>query len=241
MSYLKTRVAAGVAALVPLVFVIGGCAIAETNKSKGADYTSMTPQQLAEYLIFDANGFVLDAPTQEGGVSKDRMVQDEIQKACSASLGAAPDGETLSKVIGLAQKSIVYPEGGIKLGDWKKGDEVARNGYGFRIGHRVDDHGDSQDDAHAKGREPGGNCYACHEMDPKEIAYGTVGPSLKGYGKMRGTSEPVLKYTYDMIYNGNAYFPCTHMPRFGNNGVLTQEQISDVMAYLLDPESPVNQ
>jgi sulfur-oxidizing protein SoxX len=232
MSYLKTRVAAGVAALIPLAFVIGGCAVAETSKNKGTDYTSMTPQQLAEYLIFDEQGFVLDAKTQEGGVSKDRMVQDENQKLCSASLGAPPSGETLTKVIGLAQKSIVYPEGGIKLGDWKKGNELARSGYGFRIGHRVDDH---------SGREPGGNCYACHELDPKEIAFGTVGPSLKGYGKMRGTSEPVLKYTYDMIYNGNAYFPCTRMPRFGHNGVLTQEQISDVMAYLLDPESPVNQ
>jgi sulfur-oxidizing protein SoxX len=31
------------------------------------------------------------------------------------------------------------------------------------------------------------------------------------------------------------------MPRFGYHGVLTQQQISDVMAYLLDPASPVNQ
>ena len=30
------------------------------------------------------------------------------------------------------------------------------------------------------------------------------------------------------------------MPRFGANGVLTREQIGDVMAYLLDPQSPVN-
>ena len=241
MSFFKNHGAAGLAALVPFVFAIGGYAAAETNKSKDVDYASMTPPQLAEYLIFDANGFVLDAETQEGGVSRDRMTQDEIQKACSASMAAAPDGETLSTVIGLAKKSIVYPEGGIKLGDWKKGSEVARNGYGFRIGHKVDDHGDSQDDTHPTGKEPGGNCYACHELDPKEIAFGTVGPSLKGFGKLRGTSEPILKYTYEMIYNGNAYFPCTHMPRFGANGVLNQEQISDVMAYLLDPASPVNQ
>jgi sulfur-oxidizing protein SoxX len=31
------------------------------------------------------------------------------------------------------------------------------------------------------------------------------------------------------------------MPRFGVNGVLTQEKISHIMAYLLDPESPVNE
>jgi sulfur-oxidizing protein SoxX len=43
------------------------------------------------------------------------------------------------------------------------------------------------------------------------------------------------------VYNAHAYFPCTNMPRFGANGFLNKDQITDVMAYLLDPESPVNQ
>ncbi|MEO8136346.1 MAG: sulfur oxidation c-type cytochrome SoxX, partial [Betaproteobacteria bacterium] len=30
------------------------------------------------------------------------------------------------------------------------------------------------------------------------------------------------------------------MPRFGHNGILTEKQIKDVVALLLDPESPVN-
>ena len=30
------------------------------------------------------------------------------------------------------------------------------------------------------------------------------------------------------------------MPRFGHNGILTEEQIKDVVALLLDPQSPVN-
>jgi sulfur-oxidizing protein SoxX len=30
------------------------------------------------------------------------------------------------------------------------------------------------------------------------------------------------------------------MPRQGANGLLSQEQILDVLAYLFDPESPVN-
>jgi sulfur-oxidizing protein SoxX len=64
---------------------------------------------------------------------------------------------------------------------------------------------------------------------------------LTGYGKLRGSSEPILKYTYDVIYNPHAYFACTHMPRIGAKGLLTDEQISHVMAYLFDPESPVNQ
>jgi len=31
------------------------------------------------------------------------------------------------------------------------------------------------------------------------------------------------------------------MPRIGAKGVLTQQQIADVMAYLFDPESPINE
>ena len=31
------------------------------------------------------------------------------------------------------------------------------------------------------------------------------------------------------------------MPRFGHNGVLTEAQIKDLVAFLLDPKSPVNQ
>lgn len=50
----------------------------------------------------------------------------------------------------------------------------------------------------------------------------------------------MLKYTYDMIYNPHTYFACTNMPRMGAGGVLSQQQIADIMAYLFDPESPVN-
>jgi sulfur-oxidizing protein SoxX len=30
------------------------------------------------------------------------------------------------------------------------------------------------------------------------------------------------------------------MPRFGTNGVLTMEQIKDIVALMMSPESPVN-
>jgi len=30
------------------------------------------------------------------------------------------------------------------------------------------------------------------------------------------------------------------MPRFGVNGVLSEQQIKDLVAYLFDPDSPVN-
>jgi sulfur-oxidizing protein SoxX len=207
---------------------------ADRPASPEAAYSSMSPEELADYLIFEMDGFDLDAPTQEGGTARDRLVQDRTQKVCSALArsGAELDRPTAAKISALAEASMEFPEGGVKLGDWRKGEEIARSGYGYRIGHRTDDH---------ESQTPGGNCYACHQLDPNEIAYGSVGPSLTGYGTQRGTSDAMLKHTYQIIYNAHLFFPCTNMPRFGHNGTLTQEQISDVMAYLLDPESPVNQ
>ncbi len=225
----KNLIAAVLVTFASVFVVAGGGAVAD---STNADYTAMSAEKLAEHLIFDAKGFRLDQKTQEGGTVRDRLTQDQIQESCSALRNKGVDSATAAKVRKVAQKSTVLPKGGVKLGDWKKGEKVARSGYGFRVGHKVDNHSK---------RDPGGNCYACHQMDPDEIAYGTMGPSLKGYGKMRGTGEAMLKYTYEVIYNAHAYFPCTNMPRFGANGVLNDEQIADVMAYLMHPESPVNQ
>ncbi|MBS1135965.1 MAG: soxX [Burkholderiaceae bacterium] len=60
------------------------------------------------------------------------------------------------------------------------------------------------------------------------------------YGKLRGNSEAVVKYTWGKIWNTHAYNLCSQMPRYGDAGILTEAQIKDVMALLLDPNSPVN-
>ncbi|MDX1353313.1 MAG: sulfur oxidation c-type cytochrome SoxX, partial [Thiomicrorhabdus sp.] len=65
-------------------------------------------------------------------------------------------------------------------------------------------------------------------------------PVLTGYGK-RGTSDAMMKYTYEKIYNAHAFYACSSMPRFGVHNVLTSKQIADIMAFLMDPKSPVNQ
>lgn len=221
----------GVAALSILFLAAGGYASAESEDG-GVDYTKMSPEELAEHLVFEAEGFDLDEKTQEGGTVRDRLQQDELQKACSGLRGESPDSDTAAKVRELAQESLPSSDESIELGDWEKGAELARSGFGYRVGHNVDDH---------SAQQPGGNCYACHQIAPEETTYGTVGPSLLAYGKTRGTSEEMLRYTYQVIHNPHSYFPCTRMPRFGANEYLTEEQIRDIMAYLLDPESPVNQ
>ena len=87
----------------------------------------------------------------------------------------------------------------------------------------------------------GGGCYNCHQIDPKEISYGNIGPSLTGYGKLRGYSQEVVTYTWNRINNSKAYNACSNMPRFAHFKLLNEQQIQDVMALLLDPASPVNQ
>jgi sulfur-oxidizing protein SoxX len=198
--------------------------------SKGVRLAPFSPALLAEHLILETDGFDLKQPTQEGTTGRDRLVQDEIQRLCSLGKGAQVDEKTAARVSELAAASIKYPEGGIKLGDWKKGRELAWSGFGFRTAHNPDDHSKTT---------PGANCYNCHQLALDRTG-GTIGPSLTGYGKLRGTSEDMLKYTYNVIYNPHVYFACTFMPRSGAKGILSQQQIADVMAYLFDPESPVN-
>ena len=86
----------------------------------------------------------------------------------------------------------------------------------------------------------GGNCFACHQLDPKEVSYGTLGPSLTAYGKDRKYDPEAIKAAYIKIYNSQAAFACSNMPRFGVKQVLSEQQIKDVVAYLFDPKSPVN-
>jgi sulfur-oxidizing protein SoxX len=71
-------------------------------------------------------------------------------------------------------------------------------------------------------------------------SFGTIGPSLYQYGKQRGDSVGMQKYVFARISNPQGFVPCSSMPRFGHNGILTEEQITHLVALLLDPASPVN-
>jgi sulfur-oxidizing protein SoxX len=151
--------------------------------------------------------------------------QDDVQKACSAP---TPPTAAKAQALQAAQlKAVKYPADGSYLGDWKAGEKIAQNGRGMQSSDKV---GDTN----------GGNCYACHQLSKEEISFGNIGPSLYQYGKLRGNSDAVLKYTWAKLYNAQAFNVCSRMPRFGHNDVLTEQQIKDVMALLLDPQSPVN-
>ena len=160
----------------------------------------------------------------------DRLDQTPLQIACTeASRSGLPLGEKLRAALqATALASVKYPTDGNYLGDWKRGEAIAQNGRGLQFSDKVGD-------------VAGGNCYACHQIDKKEIAYGNIGPTLTGYGQLRGQTDPILKYTWARIWNSHSFNACANMPRFGDAGILTEAQIKDVMALLLDPASPVNQ
>ena len=73
-----------------------------------------------------------------------------------------------------------------------------------------------------------------------EISFGTLGPSLLGYGRAKDFSPAAQKELYERIYNPQSALACSNMPRFGHNKFLTVDQIKDLVALLMDPNSPVN-
>lgn len=155
-----------------------------------------------------------------------RVAQDETQRQCSLARNE-PDKAAFDAILAREQATVVMPADGTVLGDWKRGEELAQNGRGGQF-------------SDAAGIVQGGNCYACHQMAPAEISYGTLGPSLAGYGRERGFDSVEARAAYAKIYNAQSVLPCSTMPRFGHNGVLTEQQIKDAVAFLFDPSSPVN-
>ena len=165
--------------------------------------------------------------TARGIAGMDRLEQDAVQKTCTEYAEKALPPEAAERITRSQLANIVKPASGKLIGDWRAGEKLAQEGRGLQFSDAVDG-------------PRGGNCYACHQLAPQEISYGNLGPSLAKYAALRGNSAAIVEYTYGKIYNAQAYAACTNMPRFGARQILTPEQIADLTALLLDPESPVN-
>lgn len=156
-----------------------------------------------------------------------RLVQDETMQVCSTTHNS-PSKAQAEEIAKRAKASIEYPADGKFIGDWKAGEKLAQSGYGLRFTD------------YPPRRANGGNCFGCHQLTKKEVSYGTLGPSLREYGKLRDYKPEAIKAAYEKIYNSHVALPCSNMPRFGANKILTIDQIKDAVALLMDPESPVN-
>ena len=171
----------------------------------------------------------------QGIATLDRLQQDLGQQACSSA--EAPSDAVARQIEAESMASVRWPEGGQYLGDWREGERLAQNGRGM-----------TWTDPSAAPTANGAQCYNCHQIDRKEISFGTIGPSLWNYGKIRGVkdvaapaSAAIVQYTWGKLWNSKAYAACSNRPRFGHSKLLNEKQIRDLMALLLDPKSPVNQ
>lgn len=84
----------------------------------------------------------------------------------------------------------------------------------------------------AKGKEIAmntqrGNCWACHAL-PGDAQPGSGGPPLLNIGTW-GYSDA---HIYQQIWDRRAVNPNTIMPPYGTNGVLSDQDIRDITAYL---------
>ena len=196
---------------VAMVAAIIGCASAPSNEETNAKAAAMLKAS------FKANG--------QAGL--DRLDQDETQRVCSALANKPPAKDVAERIEKLNLATIKYPADGNLLGDWRNGEKIAQEGRGKQF---------SDDPA----GPVGANCYACHQLTPQEVSYGTIGPSLLQFAKLRGYGVEIQRYAYGKVFNADAFAACSNMPRFGHQGILTEQQIRDVTALLMDPASPVN-
>ncbi len=209
-----------------LAIVLGLSAVAMVGCATAPTSAELDQQTLA----------MLKASFRDQGIAKlDRLDQDLGQKACSSD---KPPSDAVTKQIEAeALATVQWPAGGRYIGDWRTGEKLAQNGRGM-----------TWSDKSTEPSANGGSCYNCHQIDKKEISYGTIGPSLWNYGKMRGVkdvadpaSAAIVQYTWGKLWNSKAYAACSNMPRFGHMKLLDESQLRDLMALLLDPKSPVNQ
>lgn len=189
----------------------------------------------ADELDKQASAAMLKSFRDQGIAKAERIRQDAGQHDCSAE---HPPGEAVAaRLMAEAQAGVKWPADGRYIGDWREGEKIAQNGRGFTW----------TDSSGATG-SGGGSCYNCHQISKAEISFGTIGPSLYHYGKNRGVTDvdspataPIVQYTWTKIYNSRSSNACSTMPRFGHAGLMTEDQMRNVMALLLDPKSPVNQ
>jgi len=173
----------------------------------------------------------------QGIVKVSALDTDETNRLCSAAdvAGKPLEAAVAKKIEDTNLKTVKWPSDGKFLGDWKEGEKLAQSGRGLTW----------TDDAKTPN---GGNCYNCHQITKEEISFGTIGPSLYNYGKLRGVTDPdsaaakpIVEYTWGKVWNSKAYNACSNMPRAGHMGILNEAQVRHIVGLLLDPKSPVNQ
>ena len=121
---------------------------------------------------------VIKSSFRDQGIAKmDRLTLDASNKACSESAGAALDAKLAKGIEEANLKTVKLPSDGKFLGNWQEGERIAQNGRGMTW-------------TDAATATNGGSCYNCHQISKAELSFGSIGPSLYNYGKLRGGERP---------------------------------------------------
>src|SRR3954463_6533019 len=210
----KIHLAASLAALAVAAAVVG-CA----STPSGADLDKMAQDMVK--TGFHTKGIA--------GIERVTAI-DETLKLCNEAdvSGKALDAATAKRIEEANLKTVKWPADGKFLGDWKQGEAIAQSGRGLTW-------------TDAANPPNGGNCYNCHQITKEEISFGTIGPSLYNYGKIRGVTDPdsaaakpIVEYTWGKVWNSKAFNACSNMPRAGHAGILDEQQVRHIVALLLD-------
>jgi sulfur-oxidizing protein SoxX len=196
-----------------------------------------TPQPATQDVDAATREVIRNSFRSQGAATLDRLAQasDTSNQLCSNAEGKALNSNIATAIEEANLKTVKLPSDGRFIGDWREGERIAQNGRGMTW-------------TDPAGSQNGGSCYNCHQISKAELSFGSIGPSLYNYGKLRGVADPaapaakpIVEYTWGKLWNSKGSNACSDMPRFGHAGILNEQQLRDVMALLLDPKSPVNE
>lgn len=240
------------------VILLTSCTLARKNGDEIGEDANLRAQTLS---------VISESFETKGQATVERLNQDSTQRFCSTQRGLKNSTLSASSIHNTLQTQSISelmekirlenlaqikpPADSNYFGDFKRGESIAQDGRGKTWTDRADS-------------PSGGNCYNCHRLSKSELSYGTLGPSLYQYGKLRGitsiesfqeklnssSTDPIIQYTWGVLMNSKAFNLCTVMPRFGvslnaqskdhSAPILNEQQIKDLMSLLLDPRSAVN-
>ena len=137
---------------------------------------------------------MLKSSFKERGQAKlDRLDQDDMQRMCSEYQGKPMPKDVSDKLEKAQQALIKYPADGNLMGDFRSGERIAQSGQGMQFNDNP-------------ANPAGANCYACHQLSKAELSFGTIGPPLYNFGKIRGFTPEMQKE-----FNGDdRFFPITY-------------------------------
>ena len=174
---------------------------------------------------------MMKASFKEHGQAKlDRLDQDEVQRICSECHGDTVIPKDVAARLEKAQQAAIkYPADDKYMGDWKAG----RAHRADRRRHAVQRRSDAS--------PTGGNCYACHQLSQggAVLRHHRAEPvQLRQAARLHaGHAEVRLRQGLQLRRRSRRAPTCRAS---ATAGILTEKQIQDVVALLMDPESPVN-